>query len=104
MEILVTGAAGFIGSHLSEKLLAEGHTITAIDNFDPFYPRAVKLNNIASCLRSSRFKLHEGDINEIDSVIGSGYKPDLVIHLAARAGVRPSIDNPSAYIATNVNG
>jgi UDP-glucuronate 4-epimerase len=105
MEILITGAAGFIGSHLSEKLLGEGHVITAIDNFDPFYPRAIKLNNIEACLKSKNFRLHEGDITEISSVIGEGnYKPDLVIHLAARAGVRPSIDNPSAYIATNVKG
>ena len=105
MEIFITGAAGFIGSHLSERLLAEGHSVTAIDNFDPFYPRAVKLDNLRQCLTSKKFRLHEGDITEIGSVIGEGsYKPDVVIHLAARAGVRPSIDNPSAYISTNVRG
>ncbi len=105
MEIFITGAAGFIGSHLSEKLLAEGHKVTAIDNFDPFYPRAVKLNNLKNCFHSKNFRLHEGDINDINSVLGeTGYNPDLVIHLAAKAGVRPSIENPAAYISANIKG
>lgn len=104
MEIFVTGAAGFIGSHLSEKLLQEGHSVTAIDNFDPFYPREIKLSNLRTSLQSDKFRLYEGDITSIEAVVDNNYNPDMVIHLAARAGVRPSIENPSAYINTNIKG
>ena len=105
MNILLTGAAGFIGSHLSERLLMLGHSVIAIDNFDPFYPKEIKRSNLERCLQSKDFVFHEIGISEIDSVISSKNLPvDLVIHLAAKAGVRPSIENPSAYIETNIIG
>lgn len=104
MQILLTGAAGFIGSHLSERLLQLGHVITAIDNFDDFYPRVLKESNIRKCMQSKNFTLIEGDILNINSIAGKDYQPELVIHLAAKAGVRPSIENPSQYIQTNVLG
>lgn len=104
MQILLTGAAGFIGSHLSEKLLQLGHTITAVDNFDNFYSREIKLSNIRKCKESKNFNLIEGDISDIASLVPKEYAPDLLIHLAAKAGVRPSIENPSQYIQTNIVG
>jgi UDP-glucuronate 4-epimerase len=104
MNIFITGAAGFIGSHLSEKLLSEGHSVTGIDNFDPFYPAEIKRKNLAQSLCSDKFKFYEGDIRHINGVVDKKYHPDLVIHLAAKAGVRPSIENPESYISTNING
>ena len=104
MQILLTGAAGFIGSHLSEKLLQLGHTVIAIDNFDNFYSREIKESNIRKSRQSKKFSLIEGDIAAIDSLMSEDYKPDILIHLAAKAGVRPSIENPSQYIQTNILG
>jgi nucleoside-diphosphate-sugar epimerase len=103
MKILITGAAGFIGSHVSEKLLEAGHSITGIDNFDPFYSRLIKEKNLSRCFQHENFKFIEGDISNRE-LFNNISKAGLVIHLAAKAGVRPSIDNPSAYINTNING
>jgi UDP-glucuronate 4-epimerase len=103
---LVTGGAGFIGSNVVDCLLAEGHTVTALDNFDPFYSPARKRANLEAACRSSHFQLIEGDIadsNALDKAWGGG-APDVIIHLAARAGVRPSIEDPIRYSRVNVEG
>lgn len=109
MKILVTGGAGFIGSHLCERLLADGHAVVSLDNFNDFYDPAVKERNIEEIrLHSSaaRFKSVKGDIRNIESVnsLLQSEKPDLVVHLAAMAGVRPSIENPVLYEDVNIRG
>jgi UDP-glucuronate 4-epimerase len=106
MTILVTGAAGFIGSHLSERLIHQGMSVVGLDNFDPFYEPAVKWNNIAELLTSPNFKLVEGDIRNpvlAEKVFREG-QFDMVVHLAAKAGVRPSIQDPAGYVDVNING
>jgi UDP-glucuronate 4-epimerase len=104
-KFLVTGAAGFIGSHLCERLIANGHTVIGLDNFDPFYDRKIKEANIQSLLKSNRFKLIEGDIRDADcvqSICEDGI--ETIVHLAAKAGVRPSIEDPVGYADVNING
>jgi UDP-glucuronate 4-epimerase len=105
-RILITGAAGFIGSNLTDELLKNDFRVMGIDNFDPFYGREIKEANISGALRNSTFTFREGDIrdNEFLNRCFSGFEPDLVIHLAAKAGVRPSISDPGAYFDVNVNG
>ncbi|MFT5413123.1 MAG: UDP-glucuronate 4-epimerase, partial [Verrucomicrobiales bacterium] len=103
-SILVTGGAGFIGSHLVEKLVSQGHKVTVLDNFSDFYNPDIKRANISGLLDS--IHLIDGSITDralVDQVFAEG-KFDAIIHLAARAGVRPSIDDPEAYIHTNING
>jgi len=103
---LVTGGAGFIGSHLVDSLLSEGNNIITIDNFDEFYSKEVKLNNIASALTFDTFQLIEGDIRDkglLDDLFSNNHI-DVVIHLAAKAGVRPSIENTVEYYDVNING
>lgn len=105
MNIVVTGGAGFIGSHLIDLLLQEGHTITNIDNFDPFYDESIKRENIKAHLEYDSYKLHELDIRDkeaLDNAVPDD--TDIIIHLAAKAGVRPSIQNPIAYYEVNVAG
>jgi UDP-glucuronate 4-epimerase len=105
-NILVTGGAGFIGSHLCERLISQGKTVVALDNFDTFYSETVKRSNIKSCLASEKFKLVEGDIRNTDCVrsVIRDNSIDTIVHLAAKAGVRPSIEDPVGYQDTNVNG
>lgn len=106
MNILVTGAAGFIGSHVCEYYLNREHNVTGIDNFDPFYPERFKRNNIKGFFENPSFKLYIGDIRDRD-LLGSVFasvKPDIIIHLAAKAGVRPSIEAVEEYYDVNVNG
>ncbi|MEM9051286.1 MAG: GDP-mannose 4,6-dehydratase [Bacteroidota bacterium] len=100
-EILVTGAAGFIGSHLCENLLEQGHTVYGIDNFDPFYDRKIKERNIESFRNHERFGFFEVDLIDADKLqrIPSF---DVVVHLAGKAGVRPSIEAPQDYIDANI--
>jgi len=104
MRILVTGGAGFIGSHVAAKFLRDGHEVEIIDDFNDYYDPAIKLANIASL--GSAARLHEGDIRDRDFVRGvlSEGRFDAVVHLAARAGVRPSVKDPQLYIDTNITG
>ena len=106
MKILVTGAAGFIGSHLSERLVGRGDEVVGLDSFDAFYGREIKQRNIEGLLTSGRFRLVEGDIRDaacVEEVVRDGGF-DAVAHLAARVGVRPSIDDPVGYQDVNING
>src|SRR4051794_26289628 len=99
MRVLLTGAAGFIGSHLAERLVARGDDVLGIDNFDPFYPRAVKERNLAPLSAHARFTFQEGDITS-PAALGAAFgaaRADVVVHLAALAGVRPSIAAPLRY-------
>lgn len=105
MKALVTGAAGFIGSHLCERLLADGWSVIAVDNFDDFYDPEMKRRNIGACLENTGFRLVEVDIRDADAMIRSaGDGVDVIVHLAARAGVRPSIEQPLLYADVNING
>jgi len=102
---LVTGGAGFIGSHVCEALLRRGDSVIVLDNFDDFYEPAVKRTNLAIAQSLSGFQLVEGDIREADLLRNLFRKNiDAVIHLAARAGVRPSIERPLLYQDVNVRG
>ena len=101
-KILVTGAAGFIGSHLCEKLIQLGYTVYGIDNFDPFYPRHYKERNIEKIINNPSFEFIEGDIGNRHDLEKFKEVPDVVIHLAAKAGVQPSLSAPSEYILTNI--
>jgi UDP-glucuronate 4-epimerase len=105
MKALITGGAGFIGSHLADRLLADRWHVTVVDNFDPFYARAVKEANIAAHRRSPGYELVEADIRDraaLGSRLSGDY--DVIVHLAARAGVRPSIADPIGYQAVNAMG
>jgi UDP-glucuronate 4-epimerase len=104
MNFLITGGAGFIGSHLVERLLTAGHKITIFDDFNTYYDPAIKRRNIASVL--DRITVIEGDIRDavlVERTFAAG-KFDCVVHLAARAGVRPSISDPKLYFTTNIDG
>ncbi len=103
---LITGGAGFIGSSLSKKLLNEGHSVINVDNFNDFYSPAIKENNISPFKTNSRYTLCRVDIRDRDALITifKSYKIDVVIHLAAMAGVRPSIADPVLYEEVNMQG
>jgi UDP-glucuronate 4-epimerase len=103
---VVTGGAGFIGSTLVDRLLSDGWQVTAVDSFEPFYPREAKLRNVASAATNPRFDLVEVDTRDkhrLNEAMEAA-RPDVVIDLAARAGVRPSIENPSLYVDINLAG
>ncbi len=105
-SVLVTGGAGFIGSHLVDRLLAEGAAVTVVDNFDRFYDPALKRRNLAAAATSPRLRLIEADIcdNAALERATAGAHFDVIVHLAAKAGVRPSIENPLLYQQVNVSG
>jgi len=104
--VLVTGGAGFIGSHVCEALLRRGDRVVALDNFDEFYDPAIKRRNLVGCLGHPSFALAEGDIRDTAAVDATfkQHRPDVILHLAARAGVRPSIERPLLYQDVNVHG
>src|SRR6266568_2305636 len=104
--VLVTGGAGVIGSHLVEALIQEGREVVALDNFDDFYVPEAKRRNLEPLAGRPGFTLVEGDIRDEKLVedIFSTQPVDVVVHLAARAGVRPSIEQPLLYCDVNVNG
>jgi UDP-glucuronate 4-epimerase len=105
-RIFVTGAAGFIGSNLVDSLLKNGCTVMGIDNFDPFYDRAIKEDNLKNALQHPEFHFLEGDVRNVELVSKSfsDFKPSVVVHLAAKAGVQPSLVNPQAYFDVNLMG
>ena len=101
-RILITGAAGFIGSHLAEELLKSGYKVLGIDNFDDFYPKAYKEANLKLLLSNSSFEFVTGDFGNEADLNRFSNKPDIIIHLAAKAGVQPSLQAPANYIETNI--
>lgn len=106
-NILVTGGAGFIGSHLVDRLIAEGYwRVTVIDDLNDFYSPEIKRSNIAAHLGDPDFKFVERDIRVADElkVVFDEDNFDVIVHLAARAGVRPSLKEPKLYVETNING
>jgi nucleoside-diphosphate-sugar epimerase len=100
-KILLTGAAGFIGSHVAECLLSHGYEVTGIDNFDDFYSRSIKEQNVSACLKNPSFTFIEANVGDVASLFPD-INFDVVIHLAAKAGVRPSIAQPEQYIDANL--
>lgn len=106
MRILVTGAAGFIGSSTVGSLLDKGHEVIGLDNFDPFYDRGLKERNIASALQHESFRFVEGDLLDAPLVTRLLAEPrcDAVVHIAALAGVHPSLERPLDYQRVNVRG
>ncbi len=105
-KILVTGIAGFIGSNHGEFLIESNYKVIGIDSFDPFYGRDIKEKNIKNLQESPNFTFYETDIRDKSSLqnIFSTEKPEVIIHLAAKAGVRPSIEKPEEYFDVNING
>ena len=105
-RILLTGGAGFIGAHLAQALLRRSSPLTVVDNLDSFYSKAWKEANLEEVRRTGAFQFSAVDICDFAAMrkVMAGAKPDVVIHLAARAGVRPSIDDPCLYERVNVAG
>ena len=105
-RVLVTGGAGFIGSHLCGKLLEQGRELLVLDNFNDFYDPAIKRRNIEPLLGKTGFSLVEGDIRDPEAVsdVFTSFRPQAVVHLAAMAGVRPSIERPLLYCDVNLAG
>lgn len=105
-RIIVTGAAGFIASHLIENLFKQGFFVIGIDNFDPFYNKKYKTDNLAILKKNGgdQFEFHEIDITNKEKLFSIAGKIDAIIHIAAKAGIRPSIEKPNDYITTNILG
>jgi len=105
VKVLVTGAAGFIGMHCAERLLARGDRVIGIDNLSPYYSVQLKRDRLAR-LKHAQFTFHEHDIADAEAVlrIFATERPDAVLHLAAQAGVRYSLENPASYVRTNLVG
>lgn len=104
MNTLITGAAGFIGSHLCERLLVDGRRVVGVDNFDDFYDPQIKRRNIDGCLKDKNFQLIEADVRDEAAMDKALSGIGIIVHLAALAGVRPSIARPALYADVNVNG
>lgn len=106
MKILITGAAGFIGSHTCESLIKDGNSIIGVDNFDSFYSHKLKELNLEQLNQNSNFRFYKADIRDDKALnqIFSSDQVDVVIHLAAKAGVRPSIESINEYYDVNING
>lgn len=105
-NILVTGGAGFIGSHLCERLIQQGYCVANIDNFNDFYSPQAKLSNVKKIRSHQDYHLYQGDIRDVEFVenVISAAKTDVIIHLAAMAGVQPSLKDPALYNDVNVTG
>jgi UDP-glucuronate 4-epimerase len=104
--VLITGVAGFIGSHLAQRLIDSGYSVVGLDNFDDYYPVALKKRNLKRLEQEKKFQIIEGDIRDIRLLnqIFNQYRFSSVLHLAARAGVRPSVEHPLLYQDVNVMG
>ncbi len=102
-KVLVTGSAGFIGSHLCEALLIKGYSVIGIDNFDPFYKKEYKLYNLGVNQEHENFTFFEVDLKKKNMIESAFEEVDVVIHLAGKAGVRPSIEDPQSYIDNNIS-
>jgi UDP-glucuronate 4-epimerase len=102
-RVLVTGAAGFIGSHLVQALVDQGDHVVGVDNFDPFYPREMKERNLAE-VGQGRFDFHELDLLDVPRLRSLLTPETIIVHLAAKAGVRPSLADPVGYARVNVTG
>ncbi|MBN1803950.1 MAG: SDR family NAD(P)-dependent oxidoreductase [Sedimentisphaerales bacterium] len=103
-KVLITGAAGFIGSHLCQRLLGENASVIGIDNFDDAYEPRIKRRNISECLKNEKFRLIEADIRDSAAMDKAAGDVETIVHLAAMAGVRPSIARPMLYCDVNING
>jgi len=105
-KVLLTGGAGFVGSHVAEALLSRGNSLAILDNLDDFYPPARKKANLEEVRRKGSFEFFASDICDTSSLreVFAAFRPSAVIHLAARAGVRPSIEQPALYERVNVFG
>lgn len=106
MRVLLTGGAGFIGSHLLTALLERRDEVVCLDNFDPFYARADKERNLAEVGKSPRLRVVEGDVCDVEGLeaLFAEQRPQVVLHLAAKAGVRPSLADPAGYLSVNACG
>ena len=106
MKVLLTGAAGFIGMHCAERLIARGDTVIGVDNFNDYYEVSLKEARLARIADHDTFAMHRMAVEDREAMAAlfASEKPDRVIHLAAQAGVRYSIDNPHAYIDANLQG
>lgn len=105
-RVLITGVAGFIGSSLADELLARGDEVIGVDNFNTYYDPAIKRRNLTQADSMDRFTLHEVDICDEEAIhaLFAATQPEVVVHLAARAGVRPSLQDPNLYHRVNVIG
>ena len=106
MNILITGGAGFIGSTLADRLLKDGHIVTVVDNFNDYYSKELKIKNIQHNLSNEKYILYEEDIRNKAAIknILKNNNIEVVIHIAALAGVRASIERPEEFVDVNVNG
>lgn len=104
MTVLVTGAAGFIGMHVSLALMARGETVVGIDNLNDYYDVALKEARLARLSGHNAFSFVRGDIGDAAALAEAGQDADRIVHLAAQAGVRYSLENPGAYIQANIVG
>ena len=106
MRVLVTGAAGFIGSTLAKQLLSRGDEVLGVDNFNPYYSVEQKRNNVASLAKFGNFKLSEIDFTDFEALsdVFKNFQPDVVAHLGAMANIRYSIDHPEQFVNVNVTG
>ncbi len=104
MSVLITGSAGFIGSHLVDQMLESGEEVIGFDNFDEFYDRRIKEENLAAARDHDSFSLIEGDVRDRSRLVGLPDSIDTIVHIAARAGVRPSIRDPVVYSDVNIMG
>jgi UDP-glucuronate 4-epimerase len=105
-RILVTGGAGFIGSHLCERLLEDRNQVSCIDNLNDFYSPSIKKKNLEKCMQDKNFRFYRGDIIDKEKAAAIIKNEDIeaIVHLAARAGVRPSIEQPLLYSKVNIQG
>ncbi len=106
MRIMITGGAGFIAFHLASRLLRDKHDVSLVDNFNSFYDPAIKRRNVRDLMSQAPVRVYETDILDIENLrrACSETEPEAIIHLAAWAGVRPSLKNPALYSEVNVTG